>query len=346
MIHPKPPQGSLLSALLCLLALELPLLFGCAPSWSAKRPVQLDAWLVYFDAERGLAELREHGGLFDRVSLFAYELSPEGNVLPAPGVRELVGPFHALARQQAFEPWITVVNDVRFGADSAVAKDSTVVHRLITDPERRTAHVNQLADRVSASGFVGLHLDYEQLPESDTTQFREFVTELRTTLQSRGIGLEVVLEPARGPLPESRTARVTVMAYDLFGEHSGPGPRSTPEFVSELNSRAALDADSAAGLAIAVAGFAWDSTGEARIVDWSDAQQLATRASNRRRGELDGVPSARLEDGRELFFEDRESLLGKWNAAWAGGFRRLAIWRLGGNDDTLFNLLRNLTPRR
>ena len=346
MILRELPGSSRVRVLLYMLVLQLHAVSSCAPGWSAARPVQLDAWLVYFDAERGLAELRQHGRLFDRVSLFAYELDPEGNILPAPGVREFTGRFHALARQLAFEPWVTVVNDVRYGTDNAVAKDSKVVHRLITDAELRATHVNQLAERVAADGFAGLHLDYEQVPESDATHFREFVTELSAALQGRGLGLEVILEPARGPMPELNSARITVMAYDLFGAHSGPGPRSTPEFVSELSTRAALDADSAAALALAVGGFAWDPDGEVRSVDWSDAKRLAVRASDRRRGELDRVPSARLDDGSELFFEDAESLAGKWEAAWVGGFRRLAIWRLGGNDEGLFNFLRKLTPRR
>jgi hypothetical protein len=310
------------------------------------RAAELNAWLVYFDAERGLVELRDHGELFDRVSLFAYELDPEGNILPAPGLPGLVARFHTLARERGFEPWITAVNDVRYGADSAVAKDSTVVHNLLVDRERRSAHVHQLAERVSADGFVGLHLDYEQVPESDSTQFRAFIQELRAALEPRAIGLEVVLEPTRGPMPESSKARVTVMGYDLFGGHSGPGPRSTPQFVSGLSTRARFDADSAAALAIAVGGFVWDSGGEVSSIDWSDAQQLADEATSRRRGGLDGVPSARFDDGSELFFEDAESLAGKWRAARASGFRRLAIWRLGGNDDRLFDLLRNLTPRR
>jgi hypothetical protein len=37
-------------------------------------------------------------------------------------------------------------------------------------------------------------------------------------------------------------------------------------------------------------------------------------------------------------------LFTKWQAAWKAGFRRLAIWRLGGNDESLFDLLRGIKP--
>ena len=57
MIHRKPAQGSRFPVLYHLV-LALPLVSSCAPSWSEIRPLQLDAWLVYFDSQRGLAELQ------------------------------------------------------------------------------------------------------------------------------------------------------------------------------------------------------------------------------------------------------------------------------------------------
>jgi spore germination protein YaaH len=305
-------------------------------------PLQLDAWLVYFDGERGLAELREHGSLFDRVSLFAYELDPGGSPRPAPSMRQMVPRFLMLSRQKDFEPWVTVVNDVRYGVDSAIAKDPDLVHELIADSDRRSAHAEDLAERVAADGFAGLHLDYERVPEADSSEFQAFVGALASALEVRGLGLEVVLEPSRGPPPERSSANVTVMAYDLFGEHSGPGPRSTPEFVTELGPRARIDMDSAAAVALAVRGFSWDTAGNVTSLDWTRGHQLAGEARTRNRDNSNRVPSAQLDDGTQVFFEDAESLLGKWEAAWDVGFRRLAIWRLGGNDEKLYDLVRDI----
>ena len=45
---------------------------ACAPSIGVPGPQQIQAWMVYFDGDRGLAELQEHGELFDRISLFAF----------------------------------------------------------------------------------------------------------------------------------------------------------------------------------------------------------------------------------------------------------------------------------
>ena len=305
-------------------------------------PTQMQAWVVYFDADRGMAEVRDHGALFDRISLFAYELTPDGSPRPAPFVTQMIPRFLRLADDNGFAPWITVVNDVRHSADSAILKDPSLIHELIADPVRREAHARALAEEVSSDGFAGLHLDYEQVYESDSSDFRSFVEQLRRELDSRDLGLEVVIEPSRGPLPAPKTTNISIMGYDLFGPHSGPGPRATPEFVSGLGARAGGDTDSAAGLAMALGGFAWAPSGEVRPLDWSVARQLSAEAPTLQRSELDGVPNARLDDGTELWFEDPESLLSKWDAAWRSGFRRLLLWRLGGNDERLFSMLREL----
>ncbi len=317
---------------------------SCAPRWDAPRPMQLAAWVVYFDVEDGLAELRQHANLFDRVSLFAYELDPGGNPQPAPAMEETIAPFLSLAEEGGFEPWVTVVNDVRYEPDSAVAKDGLLVHDLIVDPARRATHVRDLASRAWHDGFVGLHLDYERVPESDTTAFRDFVEELKAELQRVGLGLEVVMEPVTGPLPAFGGTSVTVMAYDLFGSHSGPGPRSTPTFISQLGNKAGLDGDSAAAVALAVHGFAWEPDGVVRSLNWSAAGRLAEEARNTPRRNSDHVLNVQLDDGTEVWFEDVESIMAKWQAAWQAGFRRLAIWRLGGNDESLFDLIQRMRP--
>jgi spore germination protein YaaH len=305
-------------------------------------PIQMQAWVVYYDADRGLNEVRAHGALFDRISLFAYELSPDGTPQPAPNMPQMIPQFLRYADERGFEPWVTVVNDVRFGRDSAILKDTGLVHDILSDEVRRENHARALAERVRNDGFAGLHLDYERVAVSDSSEFRAFVHLLNGELVNRGLELEVVVEPSYGPVPGPNTTSVSVMGYDLHGPHSGPGPRATPEFVAGLQPRARGDSDSAAGLAIALSGFSWQPGGEVVPVDWAASSDLSVEGRTRQRNAADGVPSARLDDGTEIWFEDPESILQKWHAAWGSGFRRLLLWRLGGNDDRLFSMLRDL----
>lgn len=326
------------------------LLVSCTtPLKGITPPQRIGVWFVYWDGERGLAELERYGGLFNRVSFFAYELDVEAHPQPAPGFAGFLPHFFTFAKKHGFEPWVTVVNDVRAGENKVLLKNVDVLRRILAEPERRKAHAASLAEKVLLDGFAGLDLDYEGLDGSDQDNFRDLVSELSVELQRRSLRLNVVLEPQRGPLPSPGTASVTIMGYNLHGTHSGPGPRATPDFVAKLGERGRGDAKGSPDLALALAGFSWSPGKKAKQVDWAETQKLAANSAKAGRDALTRVPYAHLEDGTEIWFEDPESLHAKWDAAQQAGFSGLMLWRLGGNNDSLFQLLHNYrsgtTPR-
>ncbi|MCX5886422.1 MAG: hypothetical protein NT096_11020 [Proteobacteria bacterium] len=316
------------------------MLSSCALFKKITPPQQIGAWLVYWDGDRGLSELETHGVLFNRVSMFAYELDPQGMPQHTPGFMKLMPNFFLLAKKHGFSPWVTIVNDVRT-INKVLMKDTEVLHQLMADPELRKKHVKDIVVRVKEDGFVGLDLDYERLEVLDQNNFHFFVEELGDELKRNGLGFNVVIEPQRGPLPSPGTTTLTVMGYNLYGTHSGPGPRSTPAFIATLVGRVNGDAKAAPELALAVGGFSWAPDGRVKQLDWVSGQRLAESAVKKGRGPFTRVPHARLGDGTEVWFEDAESLRAKWDAAYKAGFRSLMIWRLGGNDDSLFQLLYN-----
>lgn len=329
-----------LSVLLVVLSLHL-WIAGCAAPPASPSPERLGTWVVYWDADRGLAELARHGELFDYASLFAYELDSRGRPVPAPGLESLARRFRAVADKHGVQAWATVVNDVRHADGTVSLKSPGVVHAILEDPGRRAAHARSLAERISRDGFRGLHLDYERVDRRYTEAFRKFVALLESELTSRGRGLNIILEPERGPRPAPGAAEVTVMAYNQHGPHSGPGPRATPAFVRGAAPGGDLDRRAAPSVALGLSGFLWKDDGAVESVDWAGAQD-AVRSTVPERGLFTRVPYARVPSG-ELWFEDAESLDVKWRAAHAAGFRGLALWRLGGNDERLFNWLENLT---
>jgi len=319
---------------------------SCASVKETAAPQQIGAWFVYWDGQRGLSELEAEGSLFDRVSFFAYELDVHGNPQPAPHFKELLPCFLELSRKQGFQPWVTVVNDVQVGPDKVLAKDVSILKKILVDPDRRRAHAVSLAEKVAADGFAGLDLDYEGLTVSDQNNFRIFVSELLQELQRRNLRLNVVLEPEEGPMPLPGTEDVTVMGYYLHGEHSGPGPVATPQFILRLNKRSPRNSNTPQYLALSLGGFSWSSEKKICQVNWDDAQKLTEKETAKvGRDFSTGVPYARLEDGTEVWFEDPESLRMKWEAAQKADFSGLMLWRLGGNDCSLFRLLQSYRNR-
>ena len=322
------------------------LFISCASVKEIAPPRHMGAWLVYWDGDRGLSELEVEGRLFDRVSLFAYELDVNGNPQPAPHFKELLPRFFELSRKQGFEPWVTVVNDVQVDGTEVLPKDVQLLKRILSNPEWRKRHATSLAEKVLSDGFAGLDLDYECLTVSDQDDFRNFVSELSQELKRRNLRLNVVLEPQQGPLPLPGSEDLTVMGYYLHGEHSGPGPIATPDFISRLNRRLSGNTGSSHYLALSLGGFSWSPEKKVAQVDWDDARKLDGSAVKVCRDLSTQVPHAFLNDGTEVWFEDPESLQTKWEAAQKADFSGLMLWRLGGNDYSLFQLLQSYRNRQ
>lgn len=91
-------------------------------------------------------------------------------------------------------------------------------------------------------------------------------------------------------------------------------------------------------LALAVGGFPWGPDGKVKQLDWETGNRMGEQFVNKR-GRLGSVPFAEDDRGQVVWFEDAASLDAKWTAASQAGFRGLMIWRLGGNDDRLFQWL-------
>jgi hypothetical protein len=303
-------------------------------------PGSLGAWVVYWDGERGLKELERYGNLFDRVSLFGYELGENGQPQPAPGLEGLLPRFLQISREKGFSPWVTIVNDWR-GSEKVTLKETIRLGRVLSDNKERQKQVRVIVDLVATNGFSGLDLDYEGFLREDRHFLDPFIFELSAELQKKELGFNMVVEPRKDRyLPPEGAASLTVMGYNLHGPHNGPGPRATPKFLKSLIPRGKGDASGKSVLALAVGGFAWDKNKKVKQVDWKTANQQGEKGTEKGRG-AGNVPFVRLEDGSILWYEDEKSLAAKLMAS-SNGFKGLMIWRLGGNDERLFQWLGTL----
>lgn len=315
-------------------------LFSCTGPREIVSPRSVGAWVVYWDGNRGLQELENYGHFFDRVSLFAYELDEEGRVKAAPGLEGLIPSFFRLSKEKGFSPWVTLVNDLR-GPDGVRLKDTKTLLHLLSDAGRLRRHVAEIVSLVEQDGFAGLDLDYEGFSTTDRGVLDPLIAELSLSLREKGLGFQVVVEPRKDRyLPPAGSASVVVMGYNLHGPHSGPGPRATPDFIRSLSPKGKGDASAEPAVALAVSGFVWGKDHKVKPLDWTAGNALGTQAREKGRGE-GSVPFARLEDGSVIWYEDEKSLEDKWAAA-GEDFKRLMLWRLGGNDDRLFRWLKRM----
>ena len=339
------------------------LFWACAPSaaMSAQeggRPAavrlgaadRLSAWIADWDLAKGVAEWRAHQGLFTSVRVFAAyfderdhpALSPAWAAAVGNDVKTVFGPTPAL---------LTVVNDmVTPSGKGNKLKDPELVRRLVSSPQARAGHIAELIRLTERYRFAGLEIDYENVTAATWPEFSVFVAELYAATTARGLALSVVLQPQRrylaAPMPAGPD--YVLMGYNLFGSHSGPGPKATPKFLAEqADSLRAIGLLDAASLALATGGFDWTNGKDAKQLGEAEAASLiAQKQLQPSRSDPDGYLVSRYRDeagkNHEVWHADAATFAVLWQAARTAGFSRLVLWRLGGNSPALFDWLGSL----
>ena len=134
-----------------------------------------------------------------------------------------------------------------------------------------------------------------------------------------------------------------VMFYNLYGTHSGPGPKADFAFIEKtIKKMEALPGTKSA--AFATGGCLWedyvplgDKKGKVRNVDEAEAVQLAEKhhATPVRDEKSHALHFAYQAEGHEyvVWYADSETLNAWIGAAARGGLDRVSLWRLGGNEN-------------
>ncbi len=312
--------------------------------------VRLGAWLTYWDLERGLARLATpHGREVRDVFLFSAALAPDGRVIllddevsMASVVSEIEG--------RGSRVWLTLVNDVHPEDTDIrpILKDTTVVHRILSDPALAAIHRREILALARKLGVSGVDIDYENLDTGDRHRFTSFIASLSSAMRKGEILLSVTAQPKER---ESRSAgpgaldwralcghvdRLQIMLYNLHSAKTGPGPMATSPFITSVL-RFGLSECPVTRIVpvLKVSGMEWSNSG-ARAVQYEECIELARRAGvTIARDETDRVPYFTYLSGDGLatvYFEDSASIQTKRNLIESMGFDSIVLWSLGRED--------------
>ncbi|TVY04513.1 glycosyl hydrolase family 18 protein [Cohnella terricola] len=307
------------------------------------------AWIADWRWEAGVADLEAVAGGLTSLQMFAAYFDPSDRLLITEDFRDALPQIREIAvRKELKELYLTLVNDIVFPDETASQKDPGLVSRLVADWSSRKRHIDEIVDIVDTIGLSGVELDYERVAENDWPHFVQLIRELQARLNTKGKSLRVVFEP-RAPiekldLPEGPT--YVMMAYNLYGGHSGPGPKADDAFIAKHAARM-KKLPGSPYIALATGGFDWQlETGKAVGITEGQAAKLAERSS-----------SAPLRDGSSggLRFDYKDSnqakhtvwyadgtTLAQWiNAAKNAGIYNIAIWKLDELSPESLNQLRS-----
>lgn len=240
--------------------------------------------------------------------------------------------------------------------------DGDLVAGILDDPGASRRHIDALVDAALLPGVGGVDLDYESLDAGHRRAYSSFVRDLGEALHREGRTLTVTVHAKTREPGEWSGARaqdwaalgevadqVRIMAYDRHWRESGPGPVAPLAWVDEVVQFALgeVAADKIV-LGVATYGYDWAAGRPGDDLVWEDAIALAESSGVAPR--WDGESASPWftytdQQGRrhEVWYEDAPSLEAKVELARRYGLGGVVIWRVGGEDPAIWEVLGEAT---
>ncbi len=329
------------SVKIILLSLLLFLLAGCYNGKQANVKAasqtknQLSVWTVYWDAQEGTEEFGRFEKRLDEVCLFGAHFEEDGKLfLP----EELTFDKRAAKKKKQLVEYLTIVNDRILADGCKEYKKTEFLQDMLNDQERRKEHIEEIIALAKSEHYDGVEIDYERIWRDCEIKdsFIPFIKELYAAATANDLKLRVVLEPGT-PFNDIELPvgpKYVVMLYNLYGMHSGPGPKADSDFIKKVLGKMANMPEPKA-VAFATGGCIWNSDGEKRFITEKEAKQLLEqyKADAKRDGASKAV-TFKYREGTtayEVWYADAATLDYWISLAEDAGIRDIAIWRLGSN---------------
>lgn len=292
-------------------------------------------WLVDWKYESGIEEATRILGELDNVLLFTTYFNELGELHQTENAQKLIDQVMTEADFLEKEVYITVINDQLLSDGTSIQKDPALLESILLSHTSRDKHIEHLLELADKYLINGIEIDYENIPEELVAEFLLFINELADQLTERDLSLRVVLEP-RFPVENHALPthiEFVVMAYNLHGYGTSPGPKANFIFLDDLINKFPNDHGNI-GFALATGGFSWieetvkSLTNEDIQILIDEYQPEIERDSN-----SSALSFTYREDNVdiEVWYAD-ETTLKSWSNYLInnGQYTDLSIWRAGG----------------
>lgn len=311
-----------------------------------KQPRQWTAWAAYWATEGAGEEAESLKGSLAGLSLFAAYFNDEEQLFVPEELVWLKEDLEALGGQEV--PFLlTIVNDVLKEDGKPLLKDRALLWRKLGDEEKRALHAREIIALALELGVQGIELDYENLGKDAALwqHYVAFISLMQAEATQAGLSLYVVLEPYAVSLTTFPAGpSYVVMLYNLYGNHSGPGPKADRAFIQRLAMQMLKNLPGKPAAALATGGFVWRSKGQVQSVTQKEAEALARDLGSAAvRDEASAaLHFSGLEDGAgiEVWYADGKTLNAWAEVAEEAGIQRFYLWLLGGNEQSALKKIR------
>lgn len=221
-----------------------------------------------------------------------------------------------------------------------------MIRRLALDSAALRRSASAIAVRARREGYRGLVLDFQGMTGADSGMSRHVVAAIARSARQAGVSPIVVAVPASDTVAyparlfEGSADLLLVQLYDQHWATSPPGAIAAPDWARRvLGMRVAERGASRLVAALPLYGYLWRPNAVATTVSFDEARRLATEAATTlARDPASGTLHASRAgaDGWELWVSDAELVASLEREVANLGVRRVAYWRLGLEDATMW----------
>ena len=256
-----------------------------------------------------------------------------------------------IAQQHHLQIWPILNNyvDPKFDADR--------VHKLLQSAPSQQKLATAIRDWLTQQGYQGLNLDFESLAEADYTKLGDFLKVLGNTLHQAGLGLSMDLEASRlksKAMPAYAAANdfIVLMSYDEHDDTSTPGAIASAGWFLKVF-RDAEKVIPPQKLVLGIGGYGYDwMTGQKLAGSISYQQALLLARDFGPKGQAEQVvrfdadslnPRFEYADPKggqhKVWFLDGVTAFNQWSLGRQADVRGAALWLLGSEDPTVWEVL-------
>ena len=296
------------------------------------------AWIAYWDLNSGEKDLARLGKKVGKLVYFA-AFFDELDRLFVPQQLLDVKNEHLRKKHHAVS-YLSFVNDKKNLSGSVVLKDTELLKRVLATDDLIDKHIADIIGLALKGEYDGIEIDYERVWKDEVVsrQFVKFINRIALKARENNLKLRIVLEP-NSPFDSNQFVKgpeYVIMFYNLFGTHSGPGPKANKEFIDKLLGRIAeLPGEKTA--AFSLGGCIWGSDGKKQYITEQEAITYAKAYdATPRRDEASQSLYFQYENDNvtyHIWYADATTVNYWRNLAKAKGITNIALWRLGGNPE-------------
>lgn len=276
-------------------------------------------WNAYWNLKGAEEQIEALSSKIQNISFFAAYFNYNDEVFIPQETIDFYEKKGSIYKNRGWNCLLTIVNDIDYGNGNSSTKDKNLINRLVQNETNYKAHAENLISLTKKYNFDGLEIDYENIRKDYVLweKFMNFVNYLNLRCKEENLILRIIIETdfepknvnwVDGPI-------YSVMCYNLYGSHSGPGPKANKEFLHSIMNKMSV-IPGKIDYALANGGFDWDFNNNSEGLTEKQAQILV--------GEY-GI-SANIDDESAVKNFDYQNEKGEEHHVWYGDQKTLETW--------------------